>query len=96
MVHDGACTCNGILTLIHTPYTAPTQLGSQTDNRDRNIGIGVGVGVGGFLLIVVVVIIIAVLILALRKRNTEKYVLNYSTVYGECNISFLYFNNYIV
>ena len=49
MVHDGACTCNGILTLVHTPYAAPTQLGSQTDNRDRNIGIGVGVGVGGFL-----------------------------------------------
>ena len=35
------------------------------------------------MLIVLVVIIIAVLILALKKKNTEKYVLNYSTVYGK-------------
>lgn len=36
------------------------------------------------MLILVIVIVIAVLILALKKRNTEKYVLNYSTVYGKC------------
>ena len=63
-------------------YLAPAT-GPVSDNQNRNIGIGVGVGVGGFLLIVIVVIVIAVLIFGLKKRNTEKYVLNYSTVYGK-------------
>lgn len=70
--------------LQHYFFTAPN-VGSVRDDRNRNIGIGVGVGVGGFLLILVVVIVIAVLIVALRKKNTEKYVLNYSTVYGKCS-----------
>ena len=76
----------------YVTFTAPTQEPQQPQrevtesDRNRNIGIGVGVGVGGFLLIVVIVIIIAVVVLAIKKkRSSEKYVLNYSTVYGKHN-----------
>ena len=48
------------------------------------MGIAVGVSIGGAALIAIVLIIIIVIVFCVyRRRKSEKYVLNYSTVYGE-------------
>ena len=72
-----------LLTAPTTIELIPPSTGGQSDNQTRNIGIGVGVGIGGFLLILFVVLVIVIVVVTRNKKNSEKYVLNYSTVYGK-------------
>lgn len=55
-----------------------------TEEERRNIGIGVGVALAAIIIIIVIVVVIIVAVyFVLKKRSSDKYVLNYSTVYGE-------------
>ena len=72
--------------LAETP-TTPTTGGVTSaglSDRDRAIAIAVPTAVGGAILLVVVIIVIIVIVVKCRKkRHSQKYVLNYHTVYGK-------------
>lgn len=58
--------------------------GQLTEQQKRDIGIGIGVGLAVLIIIILVVVIIALTAWCIvKKRGSAKYVLNYSTVYGE-------------
>ena len=61
-----------------------TVVGGLTERQRRDIGIGVGVSLIAIIIIILVVVVILVTVCCvLKKRSSDKYVLNYSTVYGE-------------
>ena len=74
--------------LAETPTTPPTEgitvTAAGLSDRDRTIAIAVPTAVGGAILLVVVVIVIIVIVVKCRKKShSQKYVLNYHTVYGK-------------
>ena len=69
--------------LAGTPITS-TPRGVGLSDRDRTIAIAVPTAVGGAILLVVVIIVIIVIVVKCRKKShSQKYVLNYHTVYGK-------------
>ncbi len=92
-------SCDGTHTLTHTPmhshphtltHTHPCTLthtvippsGGLT--QQQTVGVGVGVGIAGAVILILVIVAIIVLVLYMKRRKADKYVLNYSTVYGKC------------
>ena len=67
-----------------TPTTEAVVTQARLSDRDRAIAIAVPTAVGGAILLVVVIIVIIVIVVKCRKkRHSQKYVLNYHTVYGK-------------
>ena len=66
-----------------TPTTGGVTPGGLSD-RDRTIAIAVPTAVvGAILLLVVIILIIMIAVHCRKKRHSQKYVLNYHTVYGK-------------
>ena len=66
-----------------SPTTGGVNTGGLSD-RDRTIAIAVPTAVvGAILLLVVIILIIMIAVHCRKKRHSQKYVLNYHTVYGK-------------
>ena len=67
--------------------TTPTSEAFNTvglSDRERTIAIAVPTAVvGAILLLVVIILIIMIAVHCRKKRHSQKYVLNYHTVYGK-------------
>ncbi|XP_064397086.1 uncharacterized protein LOC135343963 isoform X2 [Halichondria panicea] len=51
-------------------------------SQEQTVGVGVGVGVAGAIILVLVIVAVIILVVYMRRKRADKYVLNYSTVYG--------------
>lgn len=61
-----------------------TPSGGGLSDRERTIAIAVPTAVvGAILLLVVIILIIMIAVHCRKKRHSQKYVLNYHTVYGK-------------
>ena len=66
-----------------SPTTEGVNTGGLSD-RERTIAIAVPTAVvGAILLLVVIILIIMIAVHCRKKRHSQKYVLNYHTVYGK-------------
>ena len=73
-------TKTGIPTTPTTQAITPVVL----SDRERTIAIAVPTAVvGAILLLVIIILIIMIAVHCRKKRHSQKYVLNYHTVYGK-------------
>ena len=69
------------LIIIHSHTHTVMPPGGLT--QEQTVGVGVGVSVAVAIIFVLVIVAMIILVVYMRRKRADKYVLNYSTVYGE-------------